>query len=764
MTVIGTYDSYLVALSILVACFASYTALDLGGRVRVSRGLARGGWLAIAAIAMGGGIWSMHFIAMLAFVMPMPVGFDLGQTALSLIVAMAVTGIGFYVIGTRGATLLQLGLSGLFMGLGIVAMHYTGMAAMRMSAHLRYNQLYVALSVFIAIGASTAALWLAFRATNVWQRVVAAVVMGFAISGMHYTGMAAASFTARTMVDEARGAASFAETSLALAVAGITFVILACALIASLFDRQFAVLAERETVLLRRSEEQFRQLYRATPLPLYSLAPDGTIEQASDAWLELLGYERAEALGKSLADFMTEDSKARYAQSAWPVLQAGGEIKEAEFQLLRKSGAVLDVLLSARVERSGTGSVRTLSGLIDITARKHTEEALRQSQRMEAMGQLTGGVAHDFNNLLMVISGATYKLGKAVTDPATGRALDMIANAVKRGQNLTNQLLSFARRQTLDATVVDLAAFLPNVSEMLRRSLRGDIEIRTSAPAHPYRIRIDPTELELALLNLGVNARDAMPSGGALTVAIKNVTLAGDIETDALLGDFVVIEVSDTGKGIPPDILPRVFEPFFTTKDAGRGTGLGLSQVYGFAKQSGGTARVRSKPGEGTTVALYLPATDEPVASRNAEARASDADVSAEPGGIVLVVEDNEEVAAISTGYFEQLGYQAHHASNGADALDKLQSNGAYNLIFSDILMPGSVGGLELARIVREQYPKLPILLTTGYSQSAQQAVSEGFCIVPKPYDLRDLSSAVRNLRSRMAATGSRQEAVKRYG
>jgi PAS domain S-box-containing protein len=760
MTVIGTYDFYLVALSILVACFASYTALDLGGRVRVSQGLARGGWLAIAAIAMGGGIWSMHFIAMLAFVMPMPVSFDLGLTALSLLVAMAVTGIGFYVIGTRRATHLQLALSGLFMGLGIVAMHYTGMAAMRMSAHLRYDQLFVALSVFIAVGASTAALWLAFRATNVWQRVVAAVIMGFAISGMHYTGMAAASFSAHTMVDEARGAASFAETSLALAVAGITFVILVCALIASLFDRQFAVLAERETVLLRRSEEQFRQLYRATPLPLYSLAPDGTIEQASDAWLGLIGYQRDEAVGKALTDFMTEESKARYQQSAWPVLQADGEIKEAEFQFVRKSGTVLDVLLSARVERSATGSARTLSGLIDITARKHTEEALRQSQRMEAMGQLTGGVAHDFNNLLMVISGATYKLGKAVTDPATGRALDMIANAVKRGQNLTNQLLSFARRQTLETSVVDIAAFLPNVSEMLRRSLRGDIEIRTAAPAYPHRIRIDPTELELALLNLGVNARDAMPAGGVLTVSIRNVTLAGELETDALRGDFVAIEVSDTGNGIPPEILPRVFEPFFTTKDAGRGTGLGLSQVYGFAKQSGGTATVRSKPREGTTVALYLPATDEPVESRSAELRA-DAEFFGEHGGIVLVVEDNEEVAAISTGYFEQLGYQAHHVSNGAEALDKLQSNGAYNLIFSDILMPGSVGGLELARIVREQYPKLPILLTTGYSQSAQQAVREGFCIVPKPYDLRDLSSAVRDLQSQLATNGSM---AKRYG
>jgi two-component system NtrC family sensor kinase len=301
------------------------------------------------------------------------------------------------------------------------------------------------------------------------------------------------------------------------------------------------------------------------------------------------------------------------------------------------------------------------------------------------------------------------------------------------------------------------------MSEMLRRSLRGDIEIKTSAPAYPRRIRIDPTELELALLNLGVNARDAMPDGGALSVAVRNVTLAGELETDGLRGEFVSIEVGDTGNGIPADILPRVFEPFFTTKDAGKGTGLGLSQVYGFAKQSGGTATVRSKPGTGTTVTLYLPATDEPVASRR-DAGVEDPELSGERGGMVLVVEDNEEVAAISTGYFEQLGYRAEHVLNGAEALDKLQTNGAYNLIFSDILMPGSVGGLELARIVREHYPKLPILLTTGYSQSAQEAVREGFCIVQKPYDLRDLSTAVRDLQSQLAASGASRGMAKQYG
>jgi PAS domain S-box-containing protein len=756
MTITGTYDSYLVALSILVACFASYTALDLGGRVRVSEGWARGGWLAIAAIVMGGGIWSMHFIAMLAFLMPMPVSFDLGLTAFSLVVAIAVTGIGFYVIGTRRATHLQLALSGLFMGLGIVAMHYTGMAAMQMPAHLQYDRPFVALSVFIAIGASTAALWLAFRTSVIWQRFVAAVVMGFAISGMHYTGMMAATFAAHSRVDETHGATSVVQTNLALAVAGITFIILVCALIASLFDRQFAVLAERETALLRESEEKFRKLYRETPLPLYSLASDGKIEQASDAWLELVGYRREEAVDRKLTDFMTDASKVRYEQAASPVLRAGGEIRESEFQFVKKSGAVLDVLLSARVETSGAAFVRTLSGLIDITARKRTEEALMQSQRMEAIGQLTGGVAHDFNNLLMVISGAAHRLGRAATHPGMGRSLDMIATAVKRGQHLTNQLLSFARRQTLEATVVDLTELLPNMNEMLRRSLRGDIEIKTSVSACPRRIRIDLAEFELALLNLGVNARDAMPEGGALAISVDNVALSGEIEIDGLHGDFVSIEVSDTGVGIAPEVLSRVFEPFFTTKDAGKGTGLGLSQVYGFAKQSGGTAMVRSRPGQGTTVTLYLPATDEPVGVERGEPRTQDQELSGSGSGTVLVVEDNEEVAAISSSYFEQMGYQADHASNGAQALDKLQTNGSYNLIFSDILMPGSVGGLELARIIREHHPDVLVLLTTGYSKSAQEAVREGFPIVQKPYDLGELSTAVRELQARHESTRSR--------
>ena len=385
MTVIGTYDPYLVALSIAVACLASYTALDLGGRIRGSRRWARVAWLATASIAMGGGIWSMHFIGMLAFIMPMPVGYDLGLTLLSLVVAIGVTGFGFFMIGTRQVTALEFVLSGIFMGIGIVAMHYIGMAAMRMAADIRYDRVLVALSVLIAIGASIPALWLAFRTTLAWQRLLAAVVMGSAISGMHYTGMAAATFIAYPGMDGTRGEPVLAQTDLALAIAIITFVILLLALVASAFDRKLTRLAERETALLRENEEQLRKLYRGTPLPLHAVGADGKIEQVSEAWLKLIGYPREETTGRDLTDFMTVDCKRRYDKIIWPHLQLGDDIQEVECRFVRKSGEVLDVLLNAHQERAADKPVRMLGGIVDITARKRAESRLAEREAQLAL-------------------------------------------------------------------------------------------------------------------------------------------------------------------------------------------------------------------------------------------------------------------------------------------------------------------------------------------------------------------------------------------
>lgn len=746
MTVVGTYDPYLVALSITVACLASYTALDLGGRIRGSRRWARLAWLVTAAIAMGGGIWSMHFIGMLAFVMPMPVNYDFGITLLSLVVAIGVTGFGFFMIGTRQVTAPEFVLSGIFMGIGIAAMHYTGMAAMLMPAYIRYDRVLVTLSVLIAIGASIAALWLAFRTTVIWQRLLAAVVMGTAISGMHYTGMAAATFIADPAMDGAHGVPSLAQTDLALSIATVTFVILPLTLVASTFDRKLTRLAEREAALLRESEQRLRKLYRETPLPLHAVGADGRIEQVSNAWLKLLGYPREDTIGRDLTDFMTEDSRQRYNNTIWPNLQLGNDIQEVECRFVRKSGEVLDVLLNAHEERAEGKPVRTLGGIVDITARKRAEEALGRSQRLEAMGQLTGGVAHDFNNLLMVITGAADKLGRTIQDEKVAGPLEMIATAVKRGKDLTSQLLSFARRQTFETTVLDLTEMLPKFEEMLKRSLRGDIEIRTRTEGSPCRVHVDQGELELALLNLGVNARDAMPDGGILSLAIRRVELSGGDHIDGLRGAFVALELADTGVGIPAEALTHVFDPFFTTKEPGKGTGLGLSQVYGFAKQSGGMATIHSEPGHGTAITIYLPATNEPV---RAEQKAEPVGGEPRPGkGTVLLVEDSREVAAILAEYLEQLGFAVDHAWNASEALGNLQSKGPYRLVVTDILMPGSMAGLELARIVRGNHSEIPVLLTTGYSARAQEAVQEGFSVLQKPYDLQTLSNAIRELQA----------------
>jgi two-component system NtrC family sensor kinase len=347
----------------------------------------------------------------------------------------------------------------------------------------------------------------------------------------------------------------------------------------------------------------------------------------------------------------------------------------------------------------------------------------------------------------MVVNGAAEKLRRTLVDHQAVKPLDMIATAVKRGQNLTSHLLSFARRQTLEAVVIDLAEILPNLAEMLKRSLRGDIEIRTQADGGLCRVRVDQGELELALLNLGVNARDAMPDGGVLSLSIRRAALAGGSDVDGLRGDFLVLELTDTGTGIPPEALSRVFDPFFTTKGVGKGTGLGLSQVYGFAKQSGGAATIRSKPGNGTTVSVYLPATNAPIHVEQKSA-AIDYGIGSKKG-TVLLVEDSNEVAAVSAEYLEQLGYGVDHVVNGSDALRKLQGMQPYALVLSDILMPGSVAGLDLARIVRQHHADIPILLATGYSDKAQQAVHDGFPVIRKPFDLEVLSRAIRELHAR---------------
>ena len=380
---------------------------------------------------------------------------------------------------------------------------------------------------------------------------------------------------------------------------------------------------------------------------------------------------------------------------------------------------------------------------IEVKEREQAEAALHQAQRMEAIGQLTGGVAHDFNNLLTVVSGNAELLCDNAPDDAVLRRASAIVRAAERGKRLTRQLLAFSRRQTLRPEPVDLRQRTREIADMLSRSLRTDIEVTVDMPEQLWPVAIDPAEFELALLNIGVNARDAMPEGGRLRVTASNVTYrSGTLESDGLTGDFVAVILSDTGAGMSPDVLAQAFEPYFTTKEAGLGSGLGLSQVYGFAKQSGGTATIESTRGKGTAVRLLLPRA---TATAGFPIPLSEAEPAAETTSAhILFVEDDAEVAEVTAELLEDIGYHPVEARDGDSALAALERDPKIALVLSDIVMPGRMSGLGLARILHKRRPELPVLLATGYSQYVSPAAAEGFVLVEKPYRRDVLGALIR--------------------
>ena len=380
----------------------------------------------------------------------------------------------------------------------------------------------------------------------------------------------------------------------------------------------------------------------------------------------------------------------------------------------------------------------------EIINHQRTEEILRQSQKMEGLGQLTGGVVHDFNNVLLILRGQLHILKRRGLVPGDDAHVAAVERAIARGEGLTRQLLSFARRQILDPSVIDLNDEMPKLLDLLRRSLRADIEIRLDMPPSIAPIEVDQNEFELALINIAANARDAMRRGGVLNIAIANETLPSDDPAlQSLSGDVVSISLSDSGEGISPETIDRIFEPFFTTKQQGKGTGLGLSQVYEFARQSGGTVTARSTPGQGTTITLYLPrSASRPLASGS---QVSDISTSA-MGATLLIVEDNPEIAQMKSVLLQEYGYRIALAADGEQALSIVMSGEIIHLVFCDIVMPGKLNGIDVARILREHFPRLPVLLTTGYTAEAGNASQEGFAILAKPYRPEALHQAIRDL------------------
>lgn len=388
----------------------------------------------------------------------------------------------------------------------------------------------------------------------------------------------------------------------------------------------------------------------------------------------------------------------------------------------------------------------------DLSERNHTQEQLIQAQKMETVGQLSGGIAHDFNNLLTVIIGNADVLVEALkARPDLCKLAEMIGLAGSRGADLTQRLLAFSRRQTLKPVAIDCNHFIQSMQEMLRRTLREDVKVHTALDFDLWQAYADPAQLESAILNLSLNAQDAMPNGGCITISSSNVPLDEryrDLHPEVPPGHYVMVAVTDDGCGMSREVLDKVFEPFFTTKDVGKGSGLGLSMVYGFVKQSSGHVTIYSEPLLGTTIRMYLPATnvvsDQSVPSEHAVR------VSRPSGhGVVLVVEDDPFVRAYAVASVEYLGYEAIAAVDGREALLHLAEEGRIDILFSDVVMPGGINGLELATQARRMWPGLRVLLTSGYGLEALTSrghLDPDTTLLHKPYRRAELAQRLVEL------------------
>jgi PAS domain S-box-containing protein len=497
----------------------------------------------------------------------------------------------------------------------------------------------------------------------------------------------------------------------------------------------------------RETEEQFRILVQGvTDYAIFMLSPAGVVTSWNVGAERIKGYKKSEILGEHFSRFYTDEDKAAGVPAQILATAAREGRAEREGWRVRKDGSRFWAHVVVDAIRNDDGSLVGFAKVTrDITERKEAALALEkanaalfQSQKMEAIGRLTGGVAHDFNNLLAVLSNGLEVLAIQSRTPIDRKMIEGMRRAIDRGASLTQQLLSFARQQPLQAQLHELNALIRDFAPMLSRAGNRSIRLEYSLDAPSALAIVDAARFEAALLNLVVNAVDAMPDGGTITIRTQIVE-SGTAVTAALpAGRYVQVSVTDTGTGMESDVLAQAFEPFFTTKQAGKGTGLGLSQVYGFIAQSGGDVQLSSELGKGTRVELYLPAA-EPTAPVKVP--------SAPKAETVLLVEDEPDVLGLASELLVSIGYEVVPTSSASEAVEILRDRTDIGVVVSDISMPHGISGLELARLVRSQYPMIRMVLTSGYlpppihDDSGQLS---DVTFVPKPYRLADLAKALR--------------------
>jgi PAS domain S-box-containing protein len=503
--------------------------------------------------------------------------------------------------------------------------------------------------------------------------------------------------------------------------------------------------AELEAALrrLQESERSFELLVDSvTDYALYMLDPTGRVVSWNSGARRIKGYNAVEIIGKNFECFYSEADRAAGIPAAGLRTAAREGRLETEGWRLRKDGSRFwaNVIIDAiRTDGNLVGYAKITR---DITERRAADSKLRQAQKMEAVGQFTGGAAHDFNNLLMAILGSLEILRKRLpNDPRLLALVDNAMQGAKRGASLTQRMLAFARRQELKHEAVDLAHLVNNMLELLERSLGPTINIETRFPREAVRVRTDANQLETALLNLAINSRDAMPDGGTITISVAEYSIAGPHPTSLPPGSYACLSVADTGHGMDEVTLARATEPFFTTKGIGKGTGLGLSMVDGLIGQSGGKLIVQSVPGRGTTMELWFPITSQQdeVAARNpAEAKES---LQTERQLCVLAVDDDSLVLANVTAMLEDLGHKVIAAGSGARAIKELESTPAIDLVITDQAMP-AMTGIQLIEILRARRPTLPVILATGYAE-LPEGVSASIGRLAKPFTQRALAAAL---------------------
>ncbi|WP_036358590.1 PAS domain-containing hybrid sensor histidine kinase/response regulator [Microvirga sp. BSC39] len=541
--------------------------------------------------------------------------------------------------------------------------------------------------------------------------------------------------------------------------------------------------------------ETVEELYESAPCGYLSTLPNGTIVRANQTFLTWIGIDRQDLIGhKCFQDFLNIGGKIFYDTHFAPLLRMQGFVNEIAFDLTCADGRQLPVLANTVQKRDAAGrplvhritlfnatdrrkyerelllarqkaeqateELKRLNETLEervaeeVAERIKAEEALRQAQKMEAVGQLTGGIAHDFNNLLTIIVGNIELLQRRLPEGSERllRAADHAMEATRRAATLTQRLLAFSRRQPLDPKPIDANKLVAGMSELLRRTLGETIVLETVLAGGLWRTQADPNQLENAIVNLAVNARDAMPGGGKLTIETANARL-DQAYVEVLAepvppGQYVLVAVSDTGTGMDRATMERVFEPFFTTKGVGKGTGLGLSQVYGFVRQSNGHIRIYSELGEGTTIKIYLP--------RLLGSDDAPAEMPAKPpvmvrgsGETILVVEDEPALRVYAVEALRDLGYRVLEAADGRAALSIVEQHPEIELLFTDVVLGGSMNGRALADEVTRRNPRLPVLYTTGYTQNAivhHGRLDPGMHLIGKPFTYADLAAKVRQM------------------